>query len=43
MSGAGNTDKNSVAISYDAIVTPLSNAVTNTTIASVVFVVEWDT
>lgn len=43
MSGNGDTNANSVAISYDAIVTPVSAAVTNTAIASVVFTVEWDT
>jgi hypothetical protein len=43
MTGAGDAENNYVAIDYDAIVTPLSNAVTNTAIASVVFVVEWDT
>jgi len=42
MSGVGNTSANSVAVLYDAIVTPLSNAMTEATIANVVFVVEWD-
>ncbi len=42
MSGAGNQDANSVSVLYNAIVTPLSNAVTNANIANVVFVVEWD-
>ncbi len=42
MSGAGNTAANSVAVSYSAIVTPLSAPVTNANIANVVFVVEWD-
>ena len=43
MTGSGNSNGNTVAISYDAIVTPLSTAVTNSTIANVVFVIEWDT
>ncbi|MCQ2421311.1 MAG: hypothetical protein MJ118_09260 [Clostridia bacterium] len=43
MSGNGDTTANSVAVSYDAIVTPVSEAVTNTAIASVLFIVEWDT
>lgn len=43
MTGVGNTTSNSVAIAYDAIVTPLSTAVTGATVASVVFVIEWDT
>ena len=43
MSGVGNTSGNTVAVDYDAIVTPLSSAVTNANIANVVFVIEWDT
>lgn len=43
MSGVGNQNSNTVAVEYDAIVTPLSNAVTNANIANVVFVIEWDT
>ena len=43
MCGAGDTSGNSIAVIYDAIVTPLSQAVTNANIANVVFVVEWDT
>lgn len=43
MTGVGDTTGNTVAIDYDAIVTPLSNAVTNATVANVVFIVEWDT
>ena len=31
-----------VAIAYDAVVSPVSNAVTNTGVASVIFTVEWD-
>ena len=42
MTGVGNTSGNSVAIAYDAVVSPVSNAVTNTGVASVVFTVEWD-
>ena len=43
MSGVGNTDANTVAVEYNAIVTPLSSAITNANIANVVFVIEWDT
>ena len=43
MSGVGDTDNNYVSIEYDAIVTPVSTAVTNSTIGSVIFIVEWDT
>lgn len=43
MSGVGDTTKNSVAVAYDAIVTPVSEAVTNEAVASVTFVVEFDT
>ena len=42
MSGVGDTSANSIGISYDAIVTPVSEAVTNTSIASVLFVIAWD-
>ena len=42
MTGAGNTSGNAVAIAYDAVVSPVSSAVTNTGVASVVFTVEWD-
>lgn len=42
MTGAGNPSGNSVAIAYDAVVSPVSSAVTNTGVASVVFTVEWD-
>lgn len=42
MTGIGNTSNNSVAIEYSAIVTPLSDAVKNATVANVVFVIEWD-
>ena len=43
MSGAGDTTKNSVSVLYDAIVTPVSSAVTDRTVANIVFVVEFDT
>ena len=43
MSGIGNASSNAVSVDYEAIVTPLSNAVTNANIANVVFVIEWDT
>ena len=42
MTGAGNTAGNSVAIAYDAVVSPVSTAVTNAGVASVIFTVEWD-
>ena len=42
MSGVGDTTGNSVNIAYSAIVTPLSGAVKNATVANVVFVIEWD-
>ena len=42
MSGEGDAGRNSVSVKYDAIVTPVSKAVTNTGIAAVLFVVEWD-
>ena len=43
MTGVGNTSSNSIAVSYDAIVTAVSTAITNTAVANVVFVVEFDT
>ena len=43
MSGVGDTSANSIGISYDAIVTPVSEAVTNVSIASVLFIIAWDT
>lgn len=43
MTGVGDTAHNFAPISYAAIVTPLSNAVTNATVANIVIVVEWDT
>ena len=42
MSGVGDTSAHSIGISYDAIVTPVSEAVTNTAIASVLFIIAWD-
>ena len=42
MTGSGDPANNSVAVRYAAIVSPLSNAITNATIANVVFIVEWD-
>ena len=42
MTGAGNQEGNAVAIAYDAVVSPVSSAVTNTGVASVIFTVEWD-
>ena len=42
MSGVGDTSANSIGISYDAIVTPVSEAATNTAIASVLFIIAWD-
>ena len=42
MTGIGDTANNFVMIDYDAIVTPLSGAVHNATVANVVFVIEWD-
>ena len=42
MSGVGDAARHSVSVKYDAIVTPVSKAVTNTGIAAVLFVVEWD-
>ena len=42
MSGVGDTSANSIGIAYDAIVTPVSEVVTNTAIASVLFIIAWD-
>ena len=42
MSGSGDTANTRAAISYDAIVTSVSEAVTNAGVASVLFVIEWD-
>lgn len=43
MAGAGNAALSKTNVSYDAIVTPLSRPMHNATVASAVFVVEWDT
>lgn len=43
MTGIGDATRNTASIDYAAIVTPLSGAVTNATVANVVFVIEWDT
>ena len=43
MTGVGDPTGNTVAVDYSAIVTPLSSAVTNATVANVVIVIEWDT
>lgn len=43
MSGVGDATGNSVNVAYSAIVTPLSKPVTSATVATVVFVIEWDT
>ena len=43
MTGVGDLSGNSIGIDYAAIVTPLSCAMNSAAIASVVFVVEWDT
>ena len=42
MTGVGDQTANSIDIAYDAIVTPVSEAVTNTAIASVLFIIAWD-
>ena len=42
MSGVDDTSANSIGIAYDAIVTPVSEAVTNAAIASVLFIIAWD-
>ena len=42
MTGVGDPSGNTAAIEYAAIVTPMSGAVNNTTIANVIFVIEWD-
>ena len=42
MTGVGDSSRNSVAIDYDAIVTPLSSTVEGANVANVVFVIEWD-
>lgn len=42
MTGIGDRTNNFIVIDYDAIVTPLSGAINNATVANVVFVIEWD-
>ena len=42
MTGVGDPNRNTAKVDYSAIVTPLSNAVSNATVANVVFVIEWD-
>ena len=42
MSGVGDTSANSIGITYDAIVSPVSEAVVNASVASVLFVICWD-
>ena len=42
MSGSGDQTANSIAVSYDAIVSPVSEAVVNASVASVLFVICWD-
>lgn len=43
MTGVGDASGNTISVEYDAIVTPLSSAVSNATVANVVFVIEWNT
>lgn len=43
MTGIGDPTGNTLAIDYAAIVTPLSSAISNATVANVVFVIEWNT
>lgn len=43
LTGSGNISGSSAAVSYNAVITPLSNPVTDATVANVVIVVEWDT
>jgi hypothetical protein len=43
MTGVGDLTGNTVSVNYAAIVTPLSSAVNEATVANVVFVIEWDT
>lgn len=42
MTGVGDPSGNTAEIDYAAIVTPMSGAVNNSTIANVIFVIEWD-
>ncbi len=43
LSGVGDPTANTAAVEYSAIVTPLSDPISDATIANVVFVIEWDT
>ncbi len=43
MTGVGDPEGNTADISYSAIVTPLSGTVNRATVATVIFVIEWDT
>lgn len=42
MTGVGDTSGNTLDVVYDAVISPVSTAVTNTSIASVVFIIDWD-
>jgi len=42
MTGVGDPAGNTALVRYAAIVTPVSSAVNNSTIANVIFVIEWD-
>ena len=42
MSGKGDQRVNSIGIAYDAIVSPVSEAVVYASVASVLFVICWD-
>lgn len=42
MTGVGDTSGNTLDVIYDAVISPVSTAVTNTSIASVVFIIDWD-
>ena len=42
LTGADDATGNTIAVNYDAIVTPVSEAVTNSSIASVLFIICWD-
>ncbi len=43
LSGVGDPTANTATVEYSAIVTPLSDPISDATIANVVFVIEWDT
>ena len=42
MTGVGDSSGNTISVNYNAIVTPVSEAVTNSSIASVLFIICWD-